>query len=347
MIPAAGLDAASVFIMFGLLQIATGVIYGLPMPMQPLKAMAVIVITQRLGGDVLFGAGLAIGVIMLLLTLTGILELLPRLIPASVVRGVQFGLGLALASLALKQYVPSSGAAGYGLAAGGFTIMVALWGHRRFPPGLLVIGLGVLYALVFKVEPGTIASGIGLAFPKPHRPTFDHILTGLVVLALPQLPLSLSNAVIATRQTVQDLFPERKISTRRIGLTYSMVNLISPFFSGIPACHGCGGLAGHYAFGARTGGSVIIYGSMYVVIGLFFSRVSRQVIELFPQPILGVVLLFEALTLMLLIRDQAGSPRHLAIAFLVGVIALTLPQGFVIGLLVGTALYYLSKRFYA
>ena len=65
MVLAGGLDAASVFIMFGLAQIATGLVYGLPMPMQPLKAMAVIVIGQKLSGDVLFGGGLAIGVVML------------------------------------------------------------------------------------------------------------------------------------------------------------------------------------------------------------------------------------------------------------------------------------------
>jgi MFS superfamily sulfate permease-like transporter len=124
-----------------------------------------------------------------------------------------------------------------------------------------------------------------------------------------------------------------------------VVNLVAPFFSGIPVCHGCGGLAGHYAFGARTGGSVIIYGSFYVILGMFFSRVFEQLIEVFPQPILGVVLLFEALTLMTFVADQAGDKRGFTIALLVALLAFTLPQGFLFGLLVGVTLYYGARRF--
>ncbi len=345
MILAAGLDSASVFIMFGLAQIVTGVLYGLPMPMQPLKAMAVLVISQRLGGEVLYGGGLAIGAIMLVLALTGAVGTLARVIPLCVVRGIQFGLGLSLASLALGKYVPAQGLPGYALAAGGFVVMVALWGNRRCPPGLLVIALGLLYAVCFRMPSWDFLGEVNLTGPRLRSPVMSDILTGLVVLALPQLPLSLSNSLIATHRTVHDLFPDRKISIRRIGLTYSIINLICPFFSGIPLCHGCGGLAGHYTFGARTGGSVIIYGSLFVIVGLLFSRAFSQVAELFPMPILGVVLLFEALALMRLIRDQADSPRELTIAFLVGLIALTWPQGYLVGLLVGTALWYLANRF--
>ena len=123
-------------------------------------------------------------------------------------------------------------------------------------------------------------------------------------------------------------------------MTYALINLVVPFFKGIPVCHGCGGLAGHYALGGRTGGSVIIYGSVCVVIGLMFSRAFQQVIQFFPQPILGVVLFFEAMTLMLFIRDAAQNKRDTAIALFVALMCLTLPQGYVVGLIIGTALYY-------
>lgn len=116
MILVGGLDATSVLILFGAMQILTGVVYGLPMPVQPLKAMAVIVITQRVSGDVLAGGGLAIGVAMLLLSVTGLIDALARAVPKSVVRGIQFGLGLQLASLALKDYVPADGIPGFALA---------------------------------------------------------------------------------------------------------------------------------------------------------------------------------------------------------------------------------------
>lgn len=341
---ATGLDAASVFILFGLLQIATGLFYGMPMPMQPLKAMAVLVIAQQLTGDVLLGAGLAIGVTMLLLTLSGGLGLLVRAVPVCVVRGVQFGLGLSLAALALKTYIPAMGSAGYVLAGGGFGSMLLLWGNRRVPPGLLVIALGLLYAVVVGIDGHVIVDGFGLAWPSLHRPAWPDIWTGFLLLAVPQLPLSLSNSVIATERTVRDLFPERAVSARTIGLTYSLVNLVAPFFGGIPVCHGSGGVAGHYTFGARTGGSVVIYGTFYVVIGLFLSRPLGEVLKIFPQPILGVVLLFEALTLLAFIRDQASTPRHLWIALLVGVVAASVPHGFVVGLVLGTLIFYGCSR---
>ena len=344
MIPAAGLDSASVFIMFGLAQIATGLIYGLPMPMQPLKAMAVLVIAQELSGDVLFGGGLAIAIIMFALTVTGGLGWLANMIPRCVVRGVQFGLGLSLTSLALGKYVPAHGIEGYVLAAVGFVLMIVFRSSRRFPAGLFVIAIGVVYAFVLRIEPEKVVEGAGLALPEVNRPSMMNILTGLWVLALPQLPLSLSNSIIATRQTLGDLFPQRAITIKRIGITYSIANLIMPFLSGIPVCHGCGGLAGHYTLGGRTGGSVVLYGSLYLAIGLFFSGVFSELVQVFPRPILGIVLMFEALTLMLFVQDQAGSRRGMTIALLVAMMAFTLPQGYVVGIIVGTVIFYLADR---
>ncbi len=340
---ATGADSASVFVMFGLMQILTGLVYGVPMPMQPLKAMAVLVITQKLSAGVLNGAGLAIGVIMLALSASGALTWLAARIPRCVVRGIQFGLGLSLCTLALKNYLPADGRNGYLLAAVAFVLVLVLRQSRRFPAALFVIALGVVYALAFKLDLARVADGIGFALPKVHVPTWEQITTGLVVLALPQLPLSLANSVIATHQTLRDLFPERAVGVRRIGLTYGTVNVVSAFLGGLPVCHGCGGLAGHYAFGARTGGSVIIYGSLYVVIGLFFSAVSRQVVEVFPQPVLAVILAFEGLTLLLFIRDAATSARELFIALLVALCAAFLPQGYLIGLALGLVLAYREK----
>jgi hypothetical protein len=345
MIPAAGLDAASVFTVFGAAQIATGLIYGLPMPMQPLKAMAVIVIAQQLSGEVLYGGGLAIGLLMLVLALSGLLGWLARVIPGCVVRGVQMGLGLSLASLALKSYVPVGGNAGYLLALAAFALGVALFGNRRVPAALPIIALGAVYAACTDLDLGVLSAGVGFSLPSWHTPSLGNVMGGLFVLALPQLPLSLSNSVIATHKTLGDLYPDRGISVRKIGLTYAGANLIVPFFGGIPVCHGCGGLAGHYAFGARTGGSVIIYGLIFAGIGLFFGGVADHVIRVFPQPVLGIMLLFEAVVLMAFVRDIADRRRDLMIALLVAVAALTLPQGFLLGLLGGTIIYYLPERF--
>jgi xanthine/uracil/vitamin C permease (AzgA family) len=344
MILAAGLDAASVLTLFGAMQVFTGFAYGLPMPVQPLKAMAVIVISQRVAPEVLAGGGLAIGVAMLLLSATGALTWMASAVPKSVVRGIQFGLGLQLASLALRDYVPSAGTAGYVLAAAAFVITVALLGNRRLPPAPLVITLGITYALAFRLDSASFSGAFGVRLPAVAAPSWDNMVAGFFLLALPQIPLSLGNSILATRQVVSDLFPEKQLSTRRIGLTYSLMNLINPFFGGVPTCHGSGGIAGHHAFGARTGGSVVIYGIFFLVLGLFFSGGFQIVIELFPQPVLGVILLFEALVLIRLTRDMAARAADFSIVLLVGLICFGVTYGYVIGLLVGWLLAALVQR---
>lgn len=113
---------------------------------------------------------------------------------------------------------------------------------------------------------------------------------------------------------------------------------------GIPTCHGSGGMAGHYAFGGRTGGSVVIYGMMYLVAGLFFGSGFQIVIQIFPLPILGVLLFFEAITLLSLLRDLTGQMTDFLLAVMVGVIASSVPYGYLVGLLVGLLCYHPMRR---
>ena len=343
MILAAGLDSASVLVMFGLMQVFTALVYGIPMAVQPLKAVAVIVITQRIAPELLYGGGLAIGVAMLLLTVSGGIDWLARVVPRAVVRGLQLGLGLQLALLALRDYVQHDGARGYVLAAAAFVIVIALLGNRRFPPALFVIGLGIVYAIAFSLDPAQIAAGTGFSLPTVHRLSVSDIVSGFVLLAIPQIPLSLGNSVLATRQIAEDLFPERRITVRKLGITYAAMNLVNPWVGGVPTCHGSGGLAGHYTFGARTGGSLVIYGSIYLAIGLFFAGVFQQTVQVFPLPMLGVLLLFEGLALMSLVRGEAVGRWEFFVVLTVGLIAVGLPYGYAIALVVGTALYYFFR----
>ncbi len=343
MILAAGLDAPSVLIVFGAMQVITGLTYGMPMPVQPLKAMAVIVITQKLAPNVLYGGGLAIGAMMLLLTLTGLIGWVARFVPKSVVRGVQFGLGMQLASLALRDYVTSDGWPGYALAFVAFALTLALLGNRKFPPAPFIILLGIAYALLFKLDGGAFEHAAGITLPKLHTPQWADVLTGFLVLALPQLPLSLGNSILASQRVADDLFPVKKVTVRKISLTYSLMNLVSPWFGGVPTCHGSGGIAGHYAFGGRTGGSVVIYGALYLTLGLFFGGGFQSAVKLFPLPVLGVILLFEALALMKLVRDMLANAGDFFIVLLVGLIAFGLPYGYVLGVVIGTVIVYFGK----
>ena len=344
MIIAADLDVASTLTMFGLMQILTGVTYGLPMPAQPLKAMAVMVIAQQAGSDLLYGGGLAVGIIMLLLSATGLIDLIAKVVPKVVIRGIQFGLGLQLASLALRDYVLSEGVAGYVLAASAFAVTVLLIGNRRFPPAPFIILGGFVVAFAFRVDFDALTRGLGFEHPTLHVPTGQDVWLGLLLLGLPQIPLSLGNSILATQQIAKDLFPQRSLSVRKISFTYAMMNLINPFFSGIPTCHGSGGMAGHHAFGGRTGGSVVIYGLLYLVLGLFCAGSFEQVVHLFPKPILGVILLFEALALLALARDMMHSAAKVSLVFAIGLLAVNLPYGYLVALVAGTLLAYLSER---
>jgi MFS superfamily sulfate permease-like transporter len=344
LIATCGLDAASVCIVFGALQVATGLLYGIPMPVQPLKAMAAIMLAQRLSPEVFAGGGLVIGATMLLLAATGLLDWLARVIPLAVVRGIQLGLGITLAMLAMREYAGSDGAPGYVLAAACVVLLLVLRRQRRVPAPLVVIGAGVLYALLFRVDLTNLTSAVGLGLPVFALPTGDAIVQGALLLALPQLPLSLGNSVVATSQTTHDLFPERAVTVRKIGTTYGLMNLVGPLFGGVPVCHGCGGLVGFHGFGARTGGAPVIYGGLYLVLGLVFAPGLADVVRVFPMPVLGVVLFFEAIALMSLVRDVSADRTALWIALAVSGAVVGLPYGYVVGLVAGTALAWAADR---
>jgi len=345
MIAAAGLDATSVLVAFGTLQVLTGLVYRLPMPVQPLKAVAAIVIAQKVAGGVVYGGGLAIGLLMLALTLTGALDWLPEVVPRVVVRGLQCGLGLQLGRIAVAEYVPSAGMGGYVLAGVAFTAVVLLIGNRRWPPAPLVLALGALFALTVGGASPRVFGAVGFHLPVVHVPTISELSTGFVLLALPQIPLSLGNSVLATRQVAMDLFPEREpLPIRRIGLTYSAMNVLSALVSGIPVCHGSGGMAGHHAFGGRTGGSVIIAGLSLAAVGLLFGGSIGQIALLFPKPMLGVLLLFEGVAILSLLRDLGSDARELSLALFLGVVAAGLPYGYLVALVLGTVLAKANVR---
>ena len=340
-----GINLASVLIMFGIMQIFTGLRYGIPISVQPLKAFAAIIIAQKLTGNVIFAGGLAIGIIMLVFTLTGLVEWFAKYVPKSVVRGIQFGLGLQLGMLAFKNYISVGPVISYIFAGLAFVIALVLIGNRKYPPAIFIMVLGLLYILFFsKVR------AISMLVPSIHFPHFTgdfsiaDLVKGFFLLALPQIPLSIGNSILATSQVSKDFFPERAVSVKNISFSYSLMNIICPFFGGIPVCHGSGGLAGNYTFGARTAGSVIIYGSVFIVAGLFFSNNFEHLVNLFPLSLLGIILLFESITLMLLLRDVMNSKKDFFIALIVGVLAVNLPFGYAVALVVGMIAWYIPQK---
>ncbi|MCW7503028.1 putative sulfate/molybdate transporter [Leptospira paudalimensis] len=346
MVLAAGLHAPSVFIIFGCMQILTGIIYKRPMPVQPLKAMATIVITGKIAGPIVLGGGLSIGILMLFFSTTGILEKIAKFVPKSVVRGLQLGLGISLSMLAFKEYIPSESAKGYILAGISFLCIILLIDNRKVPASIVVIFFGFMYSLFFHFETYSTFSKFEINLPKIYVPNLEMILKGFILLTLPQIPLSIGNSILATKQISDDLFPNKKpVTIKKIGFSYSIMNLISPFFSGIPCCHGAGGMVGHYTFGGRTGVSVLLYGLFYLLSGLFMGNGLDILIKAFPLPILGTLLFFESLSLILLIKDSFQNSKEFIIVIMTGLLASGLPYGFLIAMIVGTSIHYTSIGF--
>ena len=341
MILASGMRPASVLTVFGLAQVGSALFYGIPMPVQPLKAVAALVIAGGITANQVYGGGLGIGLIMLALTATGLLGRLRAVIPRCVIRGIQLGLGLKLALLAVSRYIPSDGGPGLILAALCGGIILLLVNNRTCPPALPVIAVGLVYAVCFKFAPGDWDGSFGFTLPRMAEFSPSDILQGVVLLALPQIPLSLGNSLFATHQMAGDLFPERRVSLRTIGTTYSVLNIAVPFLGGVPVCHGSGGMAGHYVFGGRTGGSVLTYGLILIAFGLFLSNGFDRVIHVFPLPVLGVILLTEGIMLTRFVSDTVPHRFELATACATALCAILLPCGFAIGMAAGTGMAYM------
>jgi MFS superfamily sulfate permease-like transporter len=253
-------------------------------------------------------------------------------------------LGMSL-MLVAAGYMRKTGPSGWIVAAAGILLVLSLGRNKRLPVSLLIVGLGVILAWLTEVREDVIFSGWGFSLPQLQVPAWSDLWNGAVRLALPQIPLSLGNSIIATSILVSDLFPQRRdVTVKKISLTYGLMNLAVPFFSGVPVCHGAGGLAGHFRFGARTGGSVILYGLVYLVIGLFFAAVAGEVVKIFPFPVLGVLLFFEGFALAQLVRLAADAPLDLSVALWVGIMIISLPYGYLIGMVSGVIIYYGLKR---
>jgi len=342
---ATGMDAPAAFVAFGILQILSGVAYRLPMPVQPLKAMAAIAIAGKIAPPLLAAGGLIVGVTMLLLANTGALEWIARTVPKAVVRGIQVGLGIQLLTLAVTRFLPSGGTSGWILGAVALGVIAAMRHNRHIPAGLVVLALGLGYAAV--TWPANLAGPWGFHLPTlPSRwPTGDEFARAALLLALPQIALSLGNSVLATRQVVADFFPEREpLTVQRIGTTYGVMNLVAAPLGGLPVCHGSGGIVGHYIFGARTGGSAIIYGTALLFAGLFLVGDPAAFQRLVPGPVLGALLFVEALAVLALVRDLWPMRSAFALAIACGLTAAYAPYGYALALVGGTLMSLPLRR---
>lgn len=331
----AGMDLGAIFIFAGLGNIFAGVVFGLPVGIQPMKAIAAVAIADALLPPEIAAAGLILGAVMLVFGLTGLANLIERIIPLSVVRGIQLGVGLKL-MLQAVEFVTDTPWVGFDSVtiAVAFAVFVLI-SHRwaGFPGALLLFAVGTVVAFVN--TPGLLR---GLTAGAPHLdiiiPAPRAWLNGLLYGAIPQLPLTLLNSVLAVCVLSGDLFPNRKIPAPRMSASVGVVNLVSCWFGAIPMCHGSGGMAAQYHFGARTGGSMVMLGIANLIIGLMFGAAAAAIIHAYPRSFLGVLLFFAGLELALPARRQTDRRGFTCIVVTAaGIIAINTLAGFALGII--------------
>ncbi len=225
----------------------------------------------------------------MLLGVTGTAQKIARLVSRPVVVGIVLGLGLGFMLDGARMMANNWWIGGFALCG-----TLLLLGSRRVPAMFLLLVFGAIFGIV--VDP-TLAPQLGNVTIELHLPSFalaaigwNDVLIGTVFLALPQVPLTLGNAILAITEENNRLFPDRPITEQRVAVSTGLMNLGSAVLGGIPMCHGAGGMAGHVRFGARTGGAPIILGTILLVLALFFSSSVSTLLRIFPPAVLGVIL---------------------------------------------------------
>ncbi|MFQ6084224.1 MAG: putative sulfate/molybdate transporter, partial [Candidatus Aminicenantia bacterium] len=291
--------------------------------------------SQKWSPSLIYASGFGTGIVWLVLALTGFIKKIVKLTPKCVIRGIQLALGILLAIEGLKMI---SG----GLLLGIISILIVLiFRENKYASAaivLMVLGLGIMgfQGKLLKVI------HLEISLPPITIFTFREIWKGLILAGFAQIFLTLTNAVIATAALIREYWPDKAVSEKRLALNMGIMNTVVPFFGGMPMCHGAGGLAGQYYFGARTGGTNIMEGLIEVSLGLFLSKSIQSLFSVFPMSIIGAMMILVGIELAKFIKDIRGKVEILV---LIITTSLSIVTNIAIGFISGIALYQIFKRF--
>jgi sulfate permease, SulP family len=317
-----GLSATAVLLPAGLLYVIAGLFYRVPVPVQPLKAFGAIAIAHGLGSSEIAAGALLMGGVFLLLGASGLLDRVARIFPQPIVRGVQLSVGLLFCQLAWKLTTAPPPAftdhvhATPWLVGGGLVVAVAALLLRRHNVSLALIVLAII-GMVWNFHGPLIWGPSSLHFPALSKEAFT---TAAVVLLLPQLPLTFANSCLATADAAKTYFgaAAERVTPGRLALSLGIANLVAGGISGMPICHGAGGMTAHRSFGARTGGAPIALGAVLLTLSIAIGASLATALAGFPVPILAGLLTVAGLLHIGLLKDLRH-PAHWALAIAVGV----------------------------
>ncbi|MFA5716883.1 MAG: molybdate transporter family protein, partial [Desulfobulbaceae bacterium] len=306
--------------------------------------------------------------VLLIIGGTGVITLIGRYIPKPVVRGVQLSTGVLLVTQGVKLVLGTSkiqelrgaaepyltlqslGPVPLGLAVGTIlgVLTLILLNNRRLPAAIVVVGAGIVAGILLGTGEGLRQLRLGLYLPEllPYGlPSTGDFSFALLVLVLPQVPMTLGNAVIANADLSRQYFPQEggRVTYRALCISMALANLMSFLVGGMPMCHGAGGLASRYCFGARTGGSNLMIGAIFILLALLLGEHLMGVIYLLPMSALGVLLVFAGAQLSLTLLDMKTRKELFVPILIVGItLASNLAAGFLLGIAAAYALK--SKR---
>ena len=287
------MDASAVLLGFGVALVVVGLVYRTPFPVQPMKAIGTIAVGHSAGvavtGSIVVGAGVVTAAIWLALALTGTARRAAQLIPRPALLGVILGLGFSFMVEGARLMATSPWLGGILLIG-----TLAMLAQSRFPAMLALLPIGFVISFLQKPElVGELAAiELGLELPSLAWTGlgWNDLWLGAIYLALPQLPMTFGNALIAITEENNRQFPERPVTERQVALSTGLLNVWASAIGGVPMCHGAGGMAGHVQFGARTGGASVMLGIALVALAVLLGDSIGLLLAVFPEPVLGVIL---------------------------------------------------------
>ncbi|MCD6681288.1 MAG: sulfate transporter [Burkholderiaceae bacterium] len=303
-----GMSPQGVLMPIGLASIAAGLWFRTPFPVQPMKLVGASVILYSQAGiamtpDIVVAAGLFTGVAWLALGLTGLAERFSAWIPREALLGVVMGLGFGfmLEGLRTMSAQPWGGALTLAIA-------LVLLSRPAIPTMLVLLAGGALASLLAGASVALVEFAPALTLPAFAWPTLSWraLEIGVLLLALPQLPLTFGNALFAVVDENNRRFPAAPTNERTVALSTGAMNVVSSAMGGIPLCHGAGGMAAQTRFGARSGRAPVILGTTLLALGLVFADAVAALFALVPPAVLGAILFLAGLQLALGSREPGG-----------------------------------------
>ncbi|SMF55653.1 Sulfate permease, MFS superfamily [Tistlia consotensis] len=319
---------AGLLVSVGLAYLLVAGVYRLPVAVQPMKAVGAIVLTTATDPETLAACGLVLAAVIAAIGLSRIVERAARLVPRSLIHGLQAGLGLTLSVAAIRLILSDPW---IGLACAGLAALALLWNVALAPVAVLLGGAGFAWLAGGTSQPAASLAAGGL----PLLPDLAHFLKAVPQLALAQLPLTLTNAILLTEILARRYFPDggQRVTIRRLSLTTGLMNLVAAPLGGLPLCHGAGGLAAHVRFGARSWLAPAAIGLLLLAAGLFAAEPAARALLALPPAAVGVLLLVAGVELLPVaaFREARPSCRPVILATALATVAFNPLIGLVAG----------------